>query len=103
MPRDKKPKAKCWDGYSEGAGPTICLEGTDNTSGSHGAVHGLTEALIGKHRAGPTMKYTTARRELAGTVSKMYGCDQKCLEAQLDEAYCKMYSCGNPGSLATRN
>jgi hypothetical protein len=97
MPRDKKPKAKCWDGYSEGAGPTICLEGTDNTSGSHGVVHGLTEKLIGKHRAGPTMKYTTARRELAGTVSKLYGCDHKCLEAQLDEAYCKMYSCGNPG------
>jgi len=97
MPRNKKPTETCWDGYAEGPAPTVCLEGGDNTSGSHGAVHNLTEGLMSLHNKKLQMDYNTARSETSGMISKLYGCDKKCLEAQMDEAYCKMYSCGKPG------
>lgn len=95
MPRDKKPKMKCWDNYTEAGAPTICLEGTDNTSGSHGAVHGMTAELMELHRAHNEMNYTKARDEMSTLINKVYGCNKKCLEAQLDEYYKKAYSCGD--------
>ncbi|MDN3577729.1 DUF4150 domain-containing protein [Chitinimonas viridis] len=94
MPRDHKANAKCWDKYKEGPAPTICLEGTDNTSGSHGLVHSATSTLLAPFKSSPTMDYTKARSLLAKEISVAYGCDADCLEAQLDEAYCKMYTCG---------
>jgi DNA-binding protein H-NS len=97
MPRDKKPTAKCWGNYTEGGAPTICLEGMDNTGGSHGAMHATTRDLMNVHRLEGEMNYTAARSELAAVVSTAYGCDRKCLEAQLDDYYCKAYSCGKPG------
>jgi Domain of unknown function (DUF4150) len=97
MPRDKKAKKDCWDGYTEGGAPTICLEGSDNTSGSHGAVHGLTGGLMKRHQASSEMKYTIARDEMAVMIKGLYGCDADCLKAQLDEYFCKAYSCGKPG------
>ncbi|QDQ27520.1 DUF4150 domain-containing protein [Chitinimonas arctica] len=97
MPRDKKPTAKCWDKYKEGPAPTICLEGSDNTSGSHGVMHAATAKAVKPFQAKPEMDYTKARSLLAHEISVAYGCDVKCLEAQLDESYCKMYTCGNPG------
>jgi hypothetical protein len=94
MPRDKKPTTKCWDNYAEGPAPTICLEGSDNTSGSHGVVHAATETIITPFRAKPEMDYNTATKLLAKEISIAYGCNPNCLEAQLDEYYCKAYSCG---------
>lgn len=42
MPRDKLPKRECWDNYSEGKSPTLCAEGNNQYTGSHGVLHGLT-------------------------------------------------------------
>jgi hypothetical protein len=93
MPRNRKPTADCWDSYKDGPAPTICMEGADNLSGSHGALHAATEAAISKERHSTSMPYPAARDRMATIVSKTYGCDASCLKKQLDEAYCKMYTC----------
>ncbi|WP_211243491.1 PAAR-like domain-containing protein [Chitiniphilus eburneus] len=94
MPRDKLPKDKCWEGYSEAGAPTICLEGTTNSHGSHGAAHAATKKVMELHRAKPTMDYETARDEMANMVSVAFGCDKKCIKAQLDEYYKDAHKCG---------
>lgn len=97
MPRDKKPKETCWDGYAEGPAPTVCMEGSDNTSGSHGLMHKATSAVIAPFQTKPQMDYNQATKLVAKELSVAYGCDAKCIEAQLDEHYCKVYTCGKPG------
>lgn len=92
--RDKTQKMKCWDNYTEGGAPTICLEGGSN-SGSHGLVHEGTARLIEPFRSGGTMKYTTARDMLAAQISTLYGCDKDCLIAQLDAYYKDAHTCGD--------
>ncbi len=94
MPRDKLPKGKCWDGYTESGAPTICLEGTSNNHGSHGLLHGETEVLMERHRAQSEMKYTQARSEIANAVHHTFGCDKAFIEKQLDEYYKNAYKCG---------
>lgn len=95
MPRDKFPKDKCWDGYTEAGAPTICLEGTSNNHGSHGLLHGETELLMERHRNQSQMDYTKARDEIANAVHHTFGCDKACIEKQLDEYYKKAYKCGD--------
>ncbi|HBN5503164.1 TPA: hypothetical protein L3F69_005520, partial [Citrobacter freundii] len=41
MPRSKYPTKECWGKYTEGKAPTICLEGKDNHTGSHGMMHAM--------------------------------------------------------------
>lgn len=95
MPRDKKPKMKCWDKYAEGGSPTICMEGSDNTSGSHGVMHKATAGVLKPFQSKQEMDYTKARDLMAKEVSAAYGCSAKCLEAQLDAYYSKAYTCGD--------
>ncbi|WP_338848504.1 HNH/endonuclease VII fold toxin-2 domain-containing protein [Massilia sp. W12] len=99
MPRSKLPKLKCWDGYSEGASPTICAEGANQYAGSHGVLHEVTSAEL--KQAGfaskNEMPYTSARDLILGRISKLYGCDKKCLQAQLDAYYCGKAASKGPG------
>jgi len=92
--RSKLPLEKCWEGYTEGASPTICMEGTNNAMGSHGALHKTTEGVLSTHRSSRNMKYTTARDLMVAQVAMLYGCDADCLKAQLDEYYKGAYKCG---------
>lgn len=96
MPRDKQPTMQCWSNYTEAGAPTVCMEGTNNAMGSHGAMHAATAIAIKQYAVKPEMSYTTARTLLAKELA-LYGCDPACIEAQLDEYYCKAYSCGKPG------
>lgn len=98
MPRDKYPTRKCWGDYTEGKGPTICLEGKDNHTVSHGMMHAMTGKLIRKESVGKEMKYETARNIVIDQVAAMYGCDKSCLKAQLDKAYGDAYTCGDLNS-----
>lgn len=93
MPRDKKAKRKCWEGYSEGAAPTVCLEGGGST-GSHGAMHKATAAAIAPHTAKGSMDYDTARNSVTGILAATYGCNKKCLDAQMDAYYKDAHKCG---------
>ncbi|EDT6764488.1 hypothetical protein AC423_004771, partial [Salmonella enterica subsp. enterica] len=85
----------CWGKYTEGKAPTICLEGKDNHTGSHGMMHTVTGELIKQKKVGKEIKYVTARDMVIDQVAAMYGCDKACLKAQLDKAYGEAYSCGN--------
>ncbi|WP_253191029.1 PAAR-like domain-containing protein [Salmonella enterica] len=98
MPRDQYPTRKCWGDYTEGKGPTICLEGKDNHTGSHGMMHAMTGELIEKESFGKEMKYETARNIVIDQVAAMYGCDKSCLKAQLDKAYGDAYTCDDLNS-----
>ncbi|WP_240725824.1 PAAR-like domain-containing protein [Escherichia sp. E4694] len=95
MPRDKYPTKNCWREYKEGKAPTICLEGKDNHTGSHGAMHATTAKLIKASNSGKEMNYVTARDMVIDEVALMYGCDKSCLKAQLDKAYQDAYTCGD--------
>ncbi|MFB9242198.1 hypothetical protein IV454_10470 [Massilia antarctica] len=90
LQRSKLPKKDCWEKYSDGAAPTICAEGANQHSGSHGAIHDLTDvSLRTSGYAGKTdMPYEKARDLAISGVSKLYGCDPRCLKAQLDAYYC---------------
>jgi len=101
MPRAKKKTAECWSDYKEGPAPTICVEG-GATYGSHGMFHDETEKLIKRARGkSPEIEYETARNKVTGLTARKYGCNKKCLDAQLDDYYKKAHSC--PGSLDDQN
>ena len=103
--RSQLPKRSCWDGYTEGGSPTICAEGTNQHSGSHGVLHSVTnDALkdsgyIGKQG----MPYTKARDLALDEISKAYGCNKKCLQAQLDAYYCGKAASKSPGCPDCKN
>ncbi len=93
IPRDKKETAECWSGYTEGASPTICLEG-GSSRGSHGEFHDKTKKAIKKLRTKETIDYTTARNKTTKIAKNKYGCDQNCLNAQMDAYYKEAHDCG---------
>lgn len=99
MPRSKMPTRDCWDGYTEGASPTICVEGNNQHMGSHGVMHELTKLnLRGKGFAGKKeMPYPDARDLVLKEVSATYGCSKKCLQEQLDAYYCGKAASKKPG------
>lgn len=99
IPRSKLPIKECWDGYSEGASPTICSEGTNQHSGSHGVMHTLTKLELGKsgYANAKEMPYHKARDLILDEVAKTYGCSKKCLQAQLDAYYCGTAASKKPG------
>ncbi|EGX8054503.1 hypothetical protein QEA29_004527 [Salmonella enterica] len=99
MPRYKSPKKECWGKYTEGKAPTICLEGKDNHTGTHGLMHKATTAAIKQGHFGKEMTYETARDIVVDEVAVMYGCDKSCLKAQLDKAYGKLCTCPDINSI----
>ncbi len=96
--RDQLQKKACWDGYSEGASPTICAEGANQHSGSHGMLHGLTGTKLGAlgYSKKTEMRYIDARDLILDEVSRLYGCSKKCLQAQLDAYYCGKAASNKP-------
>lgn len=73
--------------------PTICVEGVNNTHGSHGKMHGAMQALMRKHSKTPEGKKDEITHDQAiasGTQSVkdvFPGCDSTCIEAQLKTYY----------------
>lgn len=105
IPRSKLPKKSCWDSYSEGASPTICAEGVNQYSGSHGAIHAVTDKALktSPYANQSEMPYTTARDLALAEVSRLYGCNMKCLQAQLDAYYCDKAASKQPNCPDCRN
>jgi hypothetical protein len=88
----------CSTAYDHGNAPTICLEGTNNTHGSHGVAHSALRTQIEDYQAkqaagGPLanssrMTYVDAREASLSAVKRIAPwCDIKCLRAQLDAFY----------------
>lgn len=80
-------------GYDHETAPTVCVEGTNNTHGSHGQVHAALKGVMTNHyRNGGNsgINYPTAKKMAMGSFYKTFpesGCSRKCLEAQLDGYY----------------
>lgn len=84
--------------------PTVCVEGVNNSHGSHGAMHGQLDKQMKKYKSG-NISLDDAIEEGADSVRKVFpesGCSTKCLEAQLKEFYEKYKNCSplkaNPGT-----
>lgn len=88
----------CASAYDHKNAPTICLEGANNTHGSHGVAHSALRKLVedyqraqgegGATGQGGRMNYRDAREaSLAAVKSVAPWCDVKCLRAQLDSYY----------------
>lgn len=86
----------CYDGKSNHA-PTICLEGADNTNGSHGGAHTRLQGIIQAHRRSPnggeSMTYPQAREAGLNAITNpkptapAANCNEECLRKQLDAFY----------------
>ncbi|MFZ6674193.1 hypothetical protein [Undibacterium sp. Xuan67W] len=90
-------KRDCWKNYDHDQALTMCLEGTTNraTNGSHGLAHAGTAEILQDQRNSPDMPYTKARDEISTMFSKAYGCNAKCIQAQLDDSLKDKHSCGD--------
>lgn len=98
-----------YDSWMDGAGcknydrdtaPTVCVEGTDQRHGSHGAIHDATDRRIkgALGRKPPSMKldskgrmsYEDAKKRALDAFKEIFwnsGCSLACLKKQLDEYY----------------
>ena len=84
----------CYAG-KHGSAPTICLEGVNNSHGSHGAVHRALQRIIAQHKQvhGSGMTYEQARDATVASITKpkpvapASGCNEECLKKQLDAFY----------------
>ena len=90
---DEAAKGSCAD-YSHGGAPTICVEGVNNSNGTHGKIHSDLDARIQKHKEGAfgsdTISYGNMRDKGIQSVRSTFPeskCDEKCLRAQLDAYY----------------
>jgi GHH signature containing HNH/Endo VII superfamily nuclease toxin 2 len=103
--RGMAPTRPCWDGYTEGGSPTICVEGNNQHMGSHGVMHKLTKTKLslGGHTGKADMSYTDARDLITTEVSQAYGCKKECLREQLDAYYCGKAASKKPGCPDCKN
>ena len=90
---DEAAKDAC-SKYSHGGAPTICVEGTTNSNGTHGRIHTDLDDRITKHKKGrfgsDTIRYENMRNKGIESVKATFPeskCDTKCLRAQLDAYY----------------
>lgn len=87
IPNAAAEEAGC-DGYSYGSAPTMCLEGQDNTSGSHGRAHMNLKDSVADYGKGRLISYESMRNKSLDSVKdSAEQCDMDCLRAQLDAAY----------------
>lgn len=95
---DEMTKGGNCPGYNKLQAPTICVEGTNNSHGSHGRIHDRLVKLIKNHKSGglfgwgasDTMTYEQARQVGVQSIVSTFrdsACDEKCLAAQLDHYY----------------
>ena len=70
--------------------------------GSRGIAHNLTQEAIKKRQKTQSLiDYDAISTLLARLISKIYGCDPKCLKVQLDKYYKSKYGCaGKPKVVA---
>jgi hypothetical protein len=91
---EKKP---CGKDYNHSLAPVICLEGTNNIVGSHGAAHLALDRTINIYREtkGDLISYNEARRQGISAVRQINPhCSEKCMQAQLDKFYKDGMNCG---------
>jgi GHH signature containing HNH/Endo VII superfamily nuclease toxin 2 len=93
------PTRPCWDKYTEGSSPTMCVEGNNQHLGSHGAIHGRTKYKLGKsgYAGQDDMPYSVARDLVLEEIAESYGCKKECLKEQLDAYYCGKAASKKPG------
>jgi hypothetical protein len=93
LPDEMTKNGNC-PGYTKGSAPTVCVEGANNSNGSHGMAHQALDRGIQRHRNGwfgsDTLSYGKARDIGVRSVQETFPeskCDTKCLRAQLDAYY----------------
>ena len=75
--------------------PTICVEGVNNSHGSHGMMHGQLEKQMKDYPSG-TISMKDAIKEGVESVKHVFpesACSEKCLKAQLEAFYKKFEKC----------
>ena len=74
-----------------GAAPTMCMEGADNSHGSHGRTHKKLYRSMEEYRTKNNtdkISYEDAKKKALDALP-FTGCSRPCLEAQLDSFYSK--------------
>lgn len=88
---DAAAKGAGCTGYSYNGAPTICVEGQDNTYGSHGRAHAALGASISSYRqrsGSDAISYEAMRDQALKAVDESTSqCNADCLKAQLDSYY----------------
>ena len=84
----------CYTDETHGNAPTICVEGVNNSHGSHGKIHSTMDALMTNHiQKAKTDQISNAKAINAGAKSVKLtfpGCDETCTKQQLRAFYQKL-------------
>jgi hypothetical protein len=99
LPHEMTKGGEC-PGYTKGSAPTVCVEGVNNTHGTHGMIHRSLKKMMDDYRNGwfgenTTLSYGKARDLGVKSIQRTFPeskCSEACLRAQLD-AY---YKCNKP-------
>lgn len=97
LPHEMTKDGKC-PGYTHGSAPTVCVEGVNNSHGSHGRVHDTLAREMEDYKTGgfslfgprETISYAKARDIAIDSVRDTFPeskCSKDCLRAQLDSYY----------------
>ncbi|HDH0829068.1 TPA: DUF4150 domain-containing protein [Klebsiella oxytoca] len=96
-------KSKVCSGYSGSGAPTVCVEGYNQHSGSHGRIHTAMDnevrELVAKGKAGDTMSMAQAVDAAVKSHKKAFpfsGCSEKCIRAQLNSYYIQKCNSAQP-------
>ena len=85
------PKACCEGvkGYSPASALCVCMEGANQHTGSHGQNHAASEYLAEKKgiSVGSKCNLEKYNKLCAATVALQCGCDQACIEKQLNQSF----------------
>ncbi|MBT3048517.1 MAG: PAAR-like domain-containing protein [Candidatus Thiodiazotropha sp.] len=76
--------------YTEGSAPTVCVEGTTQTHGSHGSIHRKKEKHVVKKLSNGTIEYEDVRDAAIKAHRSTFPlslCSSQCLLKQLDNYY----------------
>lgn len=97
LPEAMFDHCKNYNGSQHANAPTMCVEGANNSLGSHGKAHkSLLNVLDDKHRTVPfggNMKKSSAIDAGVESVRKTFPesrCSEACLKAQLKDFYDKL-------------
>jgi len=90
--------------YKYGKAPTVCVEGTSHSQGSHGSMHEFTNHYASKNAStrDQTISYESARDSSIKAHLDTFPfsfCSPDCLRSQLDEYFKSISKCGDSTKL----
>lgn len=96
--RNSRKKIPGWKKYNVDKAPCICAEGPNQTTATHGQLH-VRRGVVAERQANGTWSSKKAAQVGAKAITKVFpdsGCNQACLEAQINQYHDSVANPKNP-------